>query len=231
MSKKILIIDDDKEICEIIRLFLELEGYSVKTSHTGIEGLEAFKREEPDLVILDIGLPDVSGQQICRLIRADSTTPVIMLSARDSVADKVICLDYGADDYLTKPFENIELLARIRAVDRRSDSKNHPASGSESIHFHHMHINLAKRQVLLDDKMVPLTPKEFELLVYLSKKAGQTLARDKIIEDLWGNDALYRWSRSLDVHIQNLRQKIEVNPKNPDIIQTVSGVGYKVKAG
>ena len=230
MLRKILIIDDDQEICDIIRMFLELEGYVVSASHTGVGGLEAFRHTAPDMVILDIGLPDVSGQQICRLIRADSDIPVIMLSARDSVSDKVICLDYGADDYITKPFENIELLARIRAVERRTaDHSQEAEQEGEHLFFHNMQINLAKRKVTRGGEAVSLTPKEFELLVYLSKNAGQILARDKIVEDLWGNDVLYKWSRSLDVHVQNLRQKIEKNPKNPEIIKTVSGVGYKVK--
>ena len=230
MLRKILIIDDDQEICDIIRMFLELEGYTVSASHTGIGGLEAFRHSAPDMVILDIGLPDVSGQQICRLIRADSDTPVIMLSARDSVSDKVICLDYGADDYITKPFENIELLARIHAVERRTaDHSEEVEYNDKQLIFHNMQINLAQRKVTRGGEAISLTPKEFELLVYLSRNAGQTLVRDKIIEDLWGNDVLYKWSRSLDVHVQNLRQKIENNPKNPEIIKTVSGVGYKVK--
>ena len=230
MKKTILIIDDDKEICELINLFLKLEGYNIFTAGTGLEGLSVFREADPDLVILDIGLPDVSGQQICRVIRGESSVPIIILSARDSVPDKVICLDYGADDYLTKPFENIELLARIHAIERRTEKKHDRQEQSdEQLSFHHMKIDTTKRQIISGDNKIALTPKEFELLLYLSKNAGRTLPRDKIIEDLWGNDTLYRWSRSLDVHIQNLRQKIEINPKTPEIIKTVSGVGYKVK--
>lgn len=229
MGQKILVIDDDKEICELVGMFLKLEGYSVLSANNGLDGLNLFRVESPDLVILDIGLPDVSGQQICRIIRAESHVPVIILSARDSVSDKVICLDYGADDYITKPFENMELLARIHAVKRRTEHMESP-SAFESYPFHHLMINSSKREVSRDGETIPLTPKEYELLVYFSKNTGQTLQRDRIIEDLWGNDTLYRWSRSLDVHIQNLRQKIEINPKNPEIIKTVSGVGYKIKA-
>ena len=226
----ILVIDDDKEICELVKLFLELENYDVKTAHTGLDGLNTFREAKPALVILDIGLPDVSGQQICKLIRAESETPVIMLSARDSVSDKVICLDYGADDYVTKPFENIELLARIHAVERRTEGARQSHTDEDGqLGFHHLTIDKAKRQVLSNGEVLQLTPKEYDLLVYLAAYTGQTIARDKIIEDLWGNDTLYRWSRSLDVHIQNLRQKVEISPKNPEIIKTVSGVGYKIK--
>jgi two-component system alkaline phosphatase synthesis response regulator PhoP len=229
MWQKILVIDDDKEICEVISMFLTLEGYDVKTANTGMDGLELFRSNAPDMVILDIGLPDVNGQQICRIIRAESHVPVIILSAKDSVSDKVICLDYGADDYLTKPFENMELLARIHAVRRRTE-RLEGLQASENYMFHHLSINASKREVCMDKESLPLTPKEYELLVYFSKNSGMTLQRDKIIEDLWGNNTLYRWSRSLDVHIQNLRQKIEMNPKNPEIIKTISGVGYKIKA-
>jgi two-component system alkaline phosphatase synthesis response regulator PhoP len=152
-----------------------------------------------------------------------------MLSAKDSVSDKVLSLDYGADDYITKPFENIELLARINALKRRYEQSNPNINQNGNVAFHHLVIDTANRQVLNSGEPLPLTPKEYDLLIYFSQNAGQSLQRDKIIGDLWGNDALYKWSRSLDVHVQNLRQKIEVNPKNPEIIKTVSGVGYKIK--
>lgn len=231
-GKNILIVDDDAEICELLNMFLTLEKYSVTSAPTGVSGLEIFRGGEFDLVLLDIGLPDISGQQLCKLIRQESDVPIIMVSANDSVSDKVICLEYGADDYISKPFENMELIARIKAVLRRAE-KNKAETDAENfgseINFHGLLLNLTSRQVLLKGKDVNLTPKEFELLMYFSKHQGQTLARDKIIEDLWGKNTLYRWSRSLDVHIQNLRQKIEQNPKNPSIIQTVSGIGYRVK--
>lgn len=232
MVKNILIVDDDEEICELLNMFLTLEKYSVTSAPTGMKGLEVFRSGEFDLVLLDIGLPDISGQQLCKLIRQESDVPIIIVSANDSVSDKVICLEYGADDYISKPFENMELMARIKAVLRRAE-KNQAEKDADNfateMNFHGLVINISSRQVLLKEKDVNLTPKEFELLIYFSKHQGQTLARDKIIEDLWGKNTLYRWSRSLDVHIQNLRQKIEQNPKNPSIIQTVSGIGYRVK--
>jgi two-component system alkaline phosphatase synthesis response regulator PhoP len=190
-------------------------------------GLTKVREEAPDLVILDIGLPDVNGQQICRVIRAESRVPIIILSAKDSVADKVISLDYGADDYVGKPFENLELLARINAVLRRTERVEQTLG--ETVFFHHLVIETGSRQVFQDENIVHLTPKEYDLLIYFSKNPGVTMNRDKIILDLWGDNTLYKWSRSLDVHIQNLRQKIEKNPKNPEIIKTVSGIGYKIK--
>lgn len=230
VCKKILIVDDDKEICELLKMFLTLEKYCVVSAYTGMQGIEISRKEKFDVILLDISLPDISGQQLCKLIRQESDVPIIMVSANDSVSDKVICLEYGADDYISKPFENMELIARIKAVLRRSEKHmDIHMEGEDIILFHGFKIDYTKRHVVnSNDEPINLTPKEFELLVYFSKNMGNTLKRDTIIEDLWGKNTLYRWSRSLDVHIQNLRQKIERNPKNPSIIQTVSGIGYKI---
>ncbi|HIZ88522.1 MAG: response regulator transcription factor [Candidatus Mucispirillum faecigallinarum] len=231
-NKTVLIVDDDKEICELLNMFLTLEKYDVVSANTGMEGLEKFRSSKFDLILLDISLPDINGQQLCKLIRQESDVPVIMVSANDSVSDKVICLEYGADDYISKPFENMELMARIKAVLRRAEKHITATENSDDfgiINFQGLKIDYSKRHVTAsDDTIINLTPKEFELLIYFAKHAGETLNRDTIIEDLWGKNTLYRWSRSLDVHIQNLRQKIEKNPKNPSIIQTVSGIGYKI---
>ncbi len=231
-NKKVLIVDDDIEICELLKMFLTLEKYDVIYSITGMGGLEEVRNNKFDVVLLDISLPDIKGQQLCKLIRQESDVPIIMVSANDSVSDKVICLEYGADDYISKPFENMELMARIKAVLRRVEKNNNienSPDGVSVIDFHGFKIDISKRLVTgSDNNPINLTPKEFELLIYFAKNAGNTLNRDTIIEDLWGKNTLYRWSRSLDVHIQNLRQKIEKNPKNPSIIQTVSGVGYKI---
>lgn len=231
-NKTVLIVDDDKEICELLKMFLTLEKYDVVSANTGMEGLDKFRSSNFDLILLDISLPDINGQQLCKLIRQESDVPVIMVSANDSVSDKVICLEYGADDYISKPFENMELMARIKAVLRRAEKHITAIENSDDfgiINFQGLKIDYSKRNVTAsDDTIINLTPKEFELLIYFAKHAGETLNRDTIIEDLWGKNTLYRWSRSLDVHIQNLRQKIEKNPKNPSIIQTVSGIGYKI---
>ncbi len=225
-NKTVLIVDDDKEICELLNMFLTLEKYNVISANTGMEGLEKFRSDKFDVILLDISLPDINGQQLCKLIRQESDIPIIMVSANDSVSDKVICLEYGADDYISKPFENMELIARIKAVLRRSDKhiEVNAGSGDSVICFQGLKIDYSKRHVTTSENApINLTPKEFELLVYFARHAGETLK-----EDLWGKNTLYRWSRSLDVHIQNLRQKIEKNPKNPSIIQTVSGIGYKI---
>lgn len=230
-NKTVLIVDDDKEICELLNMFLTLEKYNVISANTGMEGLEKFRSDKFDVILLDISLPDINGQQLCKLIRQESDIPIIMVSANDSVSDKVICLEYGADDYISKPFENMELIARIKAVLRRYDKhiEVNAGSGDSVICFQGLKIDYSKRHVTTSENApINLTPKEFELLVYFARHAGETLNRDTIIEDLWGKNTLYRWSRSLDVHIQNLRQKIEKNPKNPSIIQTVSGIGYKI---
>jgi two-component system alkaline phosphatase synthesis response regulator PhoP len=231
MSTKILVIDDDPDILEILKLLLNLEKYEVFTASNGITGLSTAREQNPDMIILDLNLPDIDGQQICKIIREELDLPILILSARDNVSDKVVCLEYGADDYLTKPFENIELIARVKAILRRSEKNEdqQPDCPDSVIIFHHIQIDKANRQVFINNEKVNLTPKEYEILVYFTDKTGQVLSRDDIVHDIWGKNSIYSWSRSLDVHIKNLRQKIEINPKNPDIIKTVSGVGYKIK--
>jgi len=231
MNMKILVIDDDPDIVEVLRLLLSLENYEVITAPNGITGLSLAREDNPDLIVLDLNLPDINGQQICKIIRGELNVPILILSARDNVSDKVVCLEYGADDYLTKPFENIELIARVKAILRRTDKADDEdsANNNDDIIFHQMNIDKANRQVFIKGEKVNLTPKEYEILLYFIAKAGQVLSRDDIVNDIWGKNSIYSWSRSLDVHIKNLRQKVEINPKNPDIIRTVSGVGYKIK--
>ena len=240
-EKSILLIDDDNEICDLLRMTLTLEKYNIVSSNSGMEGLELFRNKNFDLVLLDISLPDISGQQLCKIIRDESDIPIIMVSANDSVSDKVICLEYGADDYISKPFENLEIIARIKAVLRRFDKEKEivyvPSKveaevvddNSQVSTYFGYRVNSSLRIVTRENgDVINLTPKEFDLLNYFFSHCGETIDRDKIVEDLWGKNTLYKWSRSLDVHVQNLRQKIEKNPKNPSIIQTVSGVGYKI---
>jgi len=230
MNMKILIIDDDPDILEVLRLLLGLENYEVLTAQDGMTGLSLAKENNPDLIILDLNLPDINGQQICKIIRGELNVPILILSARDNVSDKVVCLEYGADDYMTKPFENIELIARVKAILRRTDKhEDNAPNDDETVTFHHLTIDKANRQVYMKDEKANLTPKEYEILLYFINKAGHVLSRDDIVNDIWGKNSIYSWSRSLDVHIKNLRQKIEINPKNPDIVRTVSGVGYKIK--
>lgn len=231
MNTQILVIDDDREIRDILKLLLELEKYTVLTASNGMMGLTAARESHPDMIILDLNLPDIDGQQICKIIRTELDVPILILSARDNVSDKVVCLEYGADDYMTKPFENIELIARVKAILRRAEkpAQNGTDDKTGKFTFHHIEIDRDSRQVFIRGERANLTPKEYDILLYFTEKAGQVLSRDTIVEDIWGKNSVYSWSRSLDVHIKNLRQKIEINPKNPDIIKTVSGVGYKIK--
>jgi two-component system alkaline phosphatase synthesis response regulator PhoP len=231
MNTTILVVDDDQEILDILKLLLNLEKYTVLTAQNGITGLSLARENNPAMIILDLNLPDIDGQQICKIIRSELDVPILILSARDNVSDKVVCLEYGADDYMTKPFENIELIARVKAILRRVEKPvavQEDDSGENTV-FHHMSIDRANRQVFIKGEKVSLTPKEYDILLYFIEKAGQVLSRDTIVNDIWGKNSIYSWSRSLDVHIKNLRQKVEINPKNPDIIKTVSGVGYKIK--
>lgn len=230
MKKKIIVIDDDPEILEILKLMLGLENYDVTTVENGLTGLSYIRENRYDLALLDLNLPDIDGQHLCKIIRNEVDLPVLIVSARDDVSVKVICLEYGADDYITKPFENIELIARVKAVLRRTDKGIEQQTGSDdSITFHHLVLDLKSRQVYSGEEKLDITPKEYELLVYFANNRGRVLDRDEIIGEIWDKSALYKWSRSLDVHVKNLRQKIEVNSKNPDLIQTVTGVGYKIK--
>lgn len=230
MACKILIIDDDYEILDMLKILLEVEGYEVDTASNGFTGLEKLKKNSYDLVLLDLNLPDISGEQVCKAIRKNDSTPIMVLSAKESVTDKVLCLEYGADDYLTKPFQNIELLARIKAILRRcACSGDFDSSNETVIRYKHFTIDTENMVVKKDDQEINFTPKEFEIFLYLVKNKGKIVSRDRIINDLWGKDNLYKWSRSIDVHIQHIRQKIENNNKGQFYLKTISGVGYKLE--
>lgn len=229
MPCRILVIDDDYEILDMLKMLLELEGYAVDTAVNGFSGLEKLKKSLYQLVILDLNLPDIAGEQVCKNIRKNSNTPIIILSAKESVTDKVLCLEYGADDYLTKPFQNIELLARVKAIMRRCSCIDVEEIESKRINYRDFVIDAESMTVIKDGETIPFTPKEFEIFLYLVKNKGKIVQREKIINDLWGKDNLYRWSRSIDVHIQHIRQKIEKNPRGQTILKTVSGVGYKLE--
>lgn len=224
MACDLLIIDDDVEILELLKIFLKMEDFNIITSTSGIGGLELIKSRPFNLIILDLGLPDIDGEQLCKLIRKEYEIPILILSAKDSVTDKVLCFEYGADDYLTKPFEKIELLARIKAIMRRCNCMEEDET---VLSVKGVMLDLNSRLVTKNDDVVELTPKEFDLLAYFLSHKGVSLKRDDIVKSIWGDDSLYRWSRSLDVHVQHLRQKIEENPKSPQLIKTVSGLGYK----
>lgn len=226
MQYKVLIVDDDYEILEILKLFLEMENFDVVTTQSGLNALNLIKNNQYDLILLDLGLPDIDGEHICKKIREFSDVPIIILTAKESVSNKVLCFEYGCDDYIIKPFEKMELLARIKAVLRRSN-KVKSSNDDNIIITPPFELNLEEGYCKKDGEKIDLTTKELEILSYLVKNAGKNLKRDQIIKHVWGDDSLYKWSRALDVHIQHIRQKIEQNPKKPKFIKTIPGIGYK----
>ncbi|MBN2332206.1 MAG: response regulator transcription factor [Deltaproteobacteria bacterium] len=227
-KQSIMLIDDDPDIVAVLQGNLILAGFSVTAAGSAQETLVEMDRQTPDLVILDLNLPDLDGLQLCRKIKAAGyDMPIIMLTARDSVADKVVGFECGADDYLVKPFAFLELEARIKACLRREASRaqdNH----RECVRCGKLTIDRSSRQAWLAGQLIALTRKEFDLLCFLTSHAGQVVSRDDLRHALWGQKKLYSWSRTIDVHIQHLRQKLEQNPENPELIVTVTGVGYRL---
>ncbi len=220
----ILVIEDDPDILKVLADHLELDGFMVRTAGTGEEGKRIFRESRPDLIILDLNLPDIDGIRVCSCIRKVSDAPIIMLTARDSLTDKVRGFECGADDYIVKPFEYLEIVARIRACLRRTG-----ASGPkrDSLLLGDLAIDLLKKEVRLGNRLVKLTKKEFELLELLISHDGEVLTRDYITAQLWPNEEVYAWSRALDVHVRRLRQKMEPDPTSPRFILTHTGVGYR----
>jgi two-component system response regulator RegX3 len=226
---KILIIEDEISFSEALSFLLEKEGYSTVVAETGKQGLDAFKSDNFDLVLLDLMIPEVSGIDVCRTIRTTSAVPIIMLTAKDSEIDKVVGLELGADDYVTKPYSSRELVARIKAVLRRG-SLDSDATESTSVHsIAGIKMDIERHQVTVNDAAINLPLKEFELLEFLMRNAGRVLTRGQLIDRVWGGD-YYGDTKTLDVHIKRLRSKIEVDPANPLLIQTIRGLGYKFEA-
>lgn len=222
-DKTILIIDDDKDIVQTLKSNLKLDGYEVLFAYLGREGIDLAKKKRPDLILLDLNLPDVDGVVVCDVLRKTLDTPIIMLTARDSLSDKVLGLKTGADDYIVKPFEHLELSARITAIFNRIDR----SMLREKEKFDDLEINHKTRQVTIKGQAVKLTNTEFQLLELFIAHPNKSLSRDFIEKQIWWDSKLYSQSRALDVHIQRLRKKIEPNPETPSMIVTVSGVGYK----
>jgi DNA-binding response OmpR family regulator len=222
-SCRILLVDDDPDILQIVAENLELDGYTVCVASKGRDALKIFAEENVGLVILDLSLPDIDGIQVCRLIRDRSVVPMIILTARDRTADKLLAFETGADDYVVKPFDYLELSARIRACLRRRQTFG---VQSDVVQFGEIKIDSSRNLVLKCDKEVRLTRKEFELLLLLGANAGKVVNRAVIRDSLWQNKDLYGDSRAIDVHIQHLRFKLEDDPSSPKYIRTISGVGY-----
>jgi len=218
----ILVIEDDKDIRKVLKDQLELDGFSVLEAASGTEGMYVFKTRPPALILLDLNLPDLDGIKLCQMIRNISDVPIIMLTARDALADKVRGFECGADDYLVKPFEYLELKARILANLRRR-----AATQKDELIFENLRISLKTREVFLNGQAVPLTRKEYDLLELFVVQPNRVLEREYIVRQLWPNGEVYAWSRALDVHIRRLRQKIEADPERPRFIVTHPGVGYR----
>ncbi len=223
---KILVVEDDQDIQKVLVDQLALDGYEAKGVSTGKEAMEFFETFKPDLVILDLTLPDIDGLIICQHLRKLSDIPIIILSARESLADKIRGLDLGADDYMTKPFEFLELAARIKACIRRRDKTTRT---EEVIKAGDITIYPEQRTVTVRGEHVNLTRKEFELLLTLVENRNKVVKREELCNRLWRDKEVYPWSRAIDVHIRRLRQKIEDDPSSPRLIITHSGVGYRFR--
>jgi two-component system alkaline phosphatase synthesis response regulator PhoP len=227
---RILVVDDDKEIVRLVRSYLERAGFNVVTAYDGETALHSLRRERPDLIVLDLMLPDRDGWDLTRLIRTDKTladTPIIMLTARVDDSDKIVGLEIGADDYITKPFNPREVVARVRALLRRSQRGGASSTAPQTLQTGWLILDLGRRELLVKGEPVELTPSEFELLQVLMESPGYAFTRDELLEKALGY-AYEGMGRTLDSHIKNLRRKIEPDPKNPTYIQTIYGVGYKL---
>lgn len=221
-KQKVFILDDDKNICELIKIYLEKEGYEVETAFDGKQAIRDFNSIQPDLVILDIMLPNMDGFQVCREIRRVSSVPIIMLTAKGETFDKIMGFELGADDYVVKPFEPSELVARVKAVLRRYGTNK---IDNKEVKYHNLVINLSDYRVEYEGKELELPPRELELLYFLASNPGKVYTREQLIEQLWGFD-FYGDSRTVDVHIKRLREKLETS-EQPWRIRTIWGVGYK----
>ena len=228
MSGKILLVEDEHSIADPVIYNLKQEGFSVTHVDEGPIALEIFSEESFDLIILDLMLPEISGLDICRSIRKESDVPIIMVTAKDSEADRVSGLELGADDYVTKPFSVRELMSRVRAVLRRTTTTTTKTNKiDKSIKSGNIEINLSKYEAKVDDKNIDLTPREFELLYAFCENEGNLMSREQIFDEIWGYSFIGN-TKTLDVHIQRIREKIEKDPREPKRLVTVRGVGYKL---
>ena len=227
-QKRVLIIEDDAKTADIVKLYLEKGGYSVLTAGDGLQGLAAARSSPPDLIVLDLLLPGLSGLDICRTIRSEQPTPIIMLTALSTEPDKLAGLDLGADDYISKPFSPRELVARVRAVLRRA-SQGQPETNSQNLRYGHISLDLEQCTLRLSGQEVRITPTEFRILAVLAREPGRVFSRSQLVEQALGYD-YEGMERTVDVHILNLRRKIEPDPNRPEYLRTVYGMGYKFGA-
>ncbi|MEZ7840010.1 MAG: response regulator transcription factor [Pontimonas sp.] len=223
----ILVVEDEKSLSEPLAYLLRREGYDVAVVDNGLSAVEAFTEDPPDLMLLDLMLPGLSGTEVCRQVRLTSSLPIIMLSAKDAEVDIVVGLELGADDYVTKPYSSRELLARIKAVLRRRAQEPEPEGGV--LGYHEISLDTDRHQLFVRGAAVSLPLKEFELLELLMSNAGRVLTRGQIIDRVWGSD-YFGDTKTLDVHIKRLRSKVELSPSDPTLIVTVRGLGYRFEA-
>ena len=227
---KILIVEDEASFSEALAFLLGKEGFEVSVAEDGQQAVDKFAKEGADLILLDLMIPIISGIEVCRIIRSTSQVPIIMLTAKDAEIDKVVGLELGADDYVTKPYSSRELIARIKAVLRRGII-DESIDGENGVHtVAGIKLDTGKHQVTINGEVVSLPLKEFELLEFLMRNAGRVLTRSQLIDRVWGGD-YYGDTKTLDVHIKRLRAKIEADPANPVLIQTIRGLGYKLENG
>ena len=225
MDKLILVVDDEAPIVEILKFNLTKSGYRVLAAYDGEEGYRLATSEKPDLILLDVMLPKMDGFEVCKKIREKHSTPIIMLTARDEEVDKVLGLELGADDYITKPFSVRELLARVKANIRRTVSDSQQNSEGELIQFENLTINPARYEVSKDSSVIDLTLREFELLKFLAMQPGKIFTRETLLEKVWGYE-YFGDVRTVDVTVRRLHEKVEDNPASPNFIMTKRGVGY-----
>lgn len=222
-NQRVLVVDDDRNICELIRLYLEKEGFSVVLAYDGQSAVELFKENTPSVVLLDVMLPKMDGFQVCREIRRISNIPIIMLTAKGETFDKVLGLELGADDYMVKPFENKELVARIKAVLRRYEPKDNK---DKEVIYPNIVINLTNYELKINGNAIDIPPKELELLYFLATNPNKVFTREQLLETVWGFD-YFGDSRTVDVHVKRLREKLELAGEQNWQLKTVWGVGYK----
>ncbi len=223
MKNKILIVDDDINICELLRLYLEKEGFETIVANDGEQAVQSALKNSPDLILLDIMLPKLDGWQVCREIRKTMETPIIMITAKGEVFDKILGLELGADDYVTKPFDTKEVVARVKAVLRRSNDKN--KKQISEVKYDKLRINLTNYELEVDGKQIDTPPKELELIYHLANNPNRVYTRDQLLDEVWGFD-YYGDSRTVDVHVKRLREKLE-DISEEWSLKTVWGVGYK----
>jgi two-component system OmpR family response regulator len=228
-DNKVLIVEDDVNLLETLKYNLRKEGYEIVTASDGQRAIEVARKEKPDVIILDIMLPKINGFEVCRILRKEMTVPILMLTAKADETDKIIGLEIGADDYMTKPFSTRELLARVRAMVRRAKMADAPSIDVQaSLKIGSLEVDNARHRASLSGVPLELSPKEFDLLVFLIKNKGLVFSREQLLEKVWGYDFAGD-SRTVDVHIRWLRQKIETDPTHPEYFVTVRGTGYKLE--